>query len=114
MKVRKEDLVQTQFAQIMKADGGGTLLNYGFLDGGFYLSSGTLPSCRWFCRLNLNGFAAFEQPARQLVEQGAFDFIVVREEGPFGGMEAHYERVCTLYQEYEGTTFPYSLFRKKS
>lgn len=112
MKLKKEDLVQTKFASIIQQEGGQTLLNYGFLDGGFYLSSGITPSCRFFCRINLPNYQELEEPVRQLVEQGYFDFIVTREEGPLPGMEEHYELVCTEYQLYDGTLFPYSLFRK--
>lgn len=114
MQVQREDLVQTKFAAIIRQEGGQSLLNYGFLDGGFYLSSGISPSCRFFCRLNLKNYQQLEEPVRQMVEQGAFDFIITREEGPLPGMEEHYELVCTEYQMYDGILFPYSLFRKKA
>ena len=89
-----------------------SLLNYGFLDGGFYLSSGILPSCRFFCRTNLSNWEELEQPVRQMVAENAFDFIVTREEGALYEMEG-YELVCTEYQEYDGVLQPYSLFRAK-
>lgn len=112
MALKKEDLVQTKFAAIIRAEGGESLLNYGFLDGGFYLSSGILPSCRFFCRPNLANWQELEQPVRQMVAENAFDFIVTREEGPLYEMEG-YELVCTEYQEYDGVLQPYSLFRRK-
>ena len=110
--LKKEDLVQTKFAAIIKAEGGESLLNYGFLDGGFYLSSGILPSCRFFCRTNLSNWEELEQPVRRMVAENAFDFIVTREEGALYEMEG-YELVCTEYQEYDGVLQPYSLFRAK-
>lgn len=113
MQVKKEDLVQTKFARIIRQEGGQSLLNYGFLDGGFYLASEIMPSCRFFCRLNLQNWQELEQPVRQLVKNSAFDFIITREEGPLYDMEG-YELVCTEYQQYDGTVFPYSLFRKKN
>lgn len=97
---------------IIKAEGGESLLNYGFLDGGFYLSSGILPSCRFFCRTNLSNWEELEQPVRRMVAENAFDFIVTREEGALYEMEG-YELVCTEYQEYDGVLQPYSLFRAK-
>lgn len=112
MALKKEDLVQTKFAAIIQAEGGESLLNYGFLDGGFYLSSGILPSCRFFCRTNLSNWEELEQPVRQMVAENAFDFIVTREEGALYEMEG-YELVCTEYQEYDGVLQPYSLFRAK-
>ena len=87
-------------------------MNYGFLDGGFYLSSGITPSCRFFCRINLPNYQELEAPVRQMVKEGYFDFIVTREEGPLPGMEEHYELVCTEYQTYDGVLLPYSLFRR--
>lgn len=112
MELKKEDLVQTKFAAIIQQEGGQSLLNYGFLDGGFYLSSGITPSCRFFCRINLPNYQELEAPVRQMVEEGYFDFIVTREEGPLPGMEEHYELVCTEYQTYDGVLLPYSLFRR--
>ena len=112
MALKKEDLVQTKFAAIIQAEGGESLLNYGFLDGGFYLSSGILPSCRFFCRTNLSNWEELEQPVRRMVAENAFDFIVTREEGALYEMEG-YELVCTEYQEYDGVLQPYSLFRAK-
>lgn len=112
MALKKEDLVQTKFAAIIRAEGGESLLNYGFLDGGFYLTSGILPSCRFFCRTNLSNWEELEQPVRRMVKENAFDFIVTREEGPLYEMEG-YELVCTEYQEYDGVLQPYSLFRAK-
>ena len=49
----REDLPQFRFAEIISADEDATLLNYGFLDGGFYTAAGILPNCRMFCRLNI-------------------------------------------------------------
>lgn len=48
-----EDLAQHQFDKIIQSESNPTLLNYGFLDGGFYTYSGLIPSNRFFCRLNI-------------------------------------------------------------
>lgn len=37
------ELAQTKLAQYMQENGGGSLLSYGFADGGFYLAADTLP-----------------------------------------------------------------------
>lgn len=50
--VKRETLPQYQFAEVITKSENPTLLNYGFLDAGFYLASGTLPNCKAFCRLN--------------------------------------------------------------
>lgn len=54
LKYKKMDLAQYQFAEIMNKSENPTLLNYGFLDGGFYTASGIKPNCRFFCALNLD------------------------------------------------------------
>ena len=45
MSYKKEELPQYKFAEKIKQSGieNPTLLNYGFLDGGFYTASGILP-----------------------------------------------------------------------
>lgn len=53
MKYEKEDLPQFQFARIICREEDPTLLNYGFMDGGFYTASGITPEFRYFCRLNI-------------------------------------------------------------
>lgn len=51
MGVQKEELPQYKFASIIGNDGSATLLNYGFLDGGFHTVTNTLPNCKAFCLL---------------------------------------------------------------
>lgn len=50
--IEKKDFPQFQFAEIMKQSENPTLLNYGFLDGGFYFAADIVPSCKYFCTLN--------------------------------------------------------------
>ena len=45
-----DEMPQLRFA---KEINGGTLLNYGTLDGGFYTAAGALPPCRYFCVTNM-------------------------------------------------------------
>ncbi len=70
-----EELPQYQFAAIMQENGGGSLLNYGTLDGGFYTAAGVQPPCRFFCVTNL---PMTEQQEQQdaLMESGGVDFAV--------------------------------------
>ena len=71
----EEALPQYRFAAEMRAGGGGTLLNYGTLDGGFYTVAGQLPPCKYFCVTNL---PLPEQQEQQdtLLEQGRVDWVV--------------------------------------
>lgn len=56
-----------------------TLLNYGFLDGGFYTVTGIYPSIRFFCKTNLPLAATMEQQ-NECLEKGSVDFVVSLDE----------------------------------
>lgn len=73
----KEDTVQYRFAKTIASVEDATLLNYGFLDGGFYYASGAKPVCRYFCYFNINPPEMWaEQNA--CIQNGEADFIVTR------------------------------------
>ncbi|MGN0590708.1 ArnT family glycosyltransferase [Ruminococcus sp.] len=75
---------QIQFAELIqqnKRQEEVSLLNYCFLDGGFYLESGArLPDTRFFCRLNIPRSQLPQMYAEQdrIVQQGEVEFVVVR------------------------------------
>jgi len=77
MKYEKSDLPQYRFAEIINETDSPTLLNYGFLDGGFYLAARIIPEQRYFCRNNLD-FPAMTEAQRRCAESGLTDFIVTR------------------------------------
>ena len=54
MDVSREEMPQTQFAQIMAGAEQPTLLDWTSLDQGFYLAAGITPTCRYFVNNNLN------------------------------------------------------------
>lgn len=78
MKYQKQDMPQYQFAEIMSRTESATLLNYGFLDGGFYYAAGITPVGRFFCKLNVELPEMMEEQ-NDIVEQGAVDFVVTRD-----------------------------------
>lgn len=73
----KEDTVQYRFAKIIQTVENPTLLNYGFLDGGFYYASGATPACRYFCYLNIDTPEMWAEQ-QVCIENGEADFIVTR------------------------------------
>ena len=76
-KYKKADTVQYRFAETIQKVEDATLLNYGFLDGGFYFASGAKPACRYFCYFNINAPEMWaEQDA--CIANGETDFIVTR------------------------------------
>lgn len=66
---------QYVFAEEINKEENPTLLNCGFLDGGFYLAADVLPAERWFCRLNVSHDACFEAQS-SAVREGRTDFVV--------------------------------------
>ncbi len=76
-KNKKEDLVQYKFAKIIQEGKGKTLLNYGFLDGGFYFASEILPNTKYFEQQNAIVPGMKERLDEEIREQ-KFDYIVLR------------------------------------
>ena len=68
----RADLPQYRFAAQIN---GGSLLNYGTLDGGFYTAAGVLPPCKYFCVTNmpLNDQWTDQQA---VLKAGAVDYVV--------------------------------------
>ena len=75
-----QQLPQYRFAADIRADGGGTLLNYGTLDGGFYTVTGQLPPCKYFCVTNLP-LAEQQQQQDALLAAGGVDYVVTLDAG---------------------------------
>lgn len=77
MAYGKEDTVQYRFAKIIQTVEEPTLLNYGFLDGGFYYASGAAPACRYFCYFNIDTPEMWAEQGES-IRNGEPDFIVTR------------------------------------
>lgn len=73
----KEEYPQYKFAEQIKNTESATLLNYGFLDGGFYFAADVLPSTKYFCKLNITP-DEIERAQSQLIEHGLVDYVVTR------------------------------------
>lgn len=114
MGVKKESMPQYEFAAQMASVPGATLLNYGFLDGGFYLTSGTVPNCKAFCKLNMPLEEMDELQARY-VREGLCDYVVTRGE-PLGNADTNrrYVQVGLARSYLEGEYYIYYLYRLKT
>ena len=53
------------------------ILNYSFLDGGFYMASGILPSSKYFQALNAYVPGMYEELDKK-IEKKYFDYVIVR------------------------------------
>lgn len=78
--VKKEDLVQYQFAEIINQKPDATLLNYGFLDGGFYTVTGNVPKIKYFHKPNIEyeKYPIIMDEQNRYVREKVVDFVVVR------------------------------------
>ena len=81
MQVRKADMPQTVFAEMMNREGKPTLLDITSLDQGFYLAAGIVPNCRYFADNNLQTKEKKEAIASYLAE-GKTQFVVTRYADP--------------------------------
>ena len=100
-RIEKADTVQYRFAQKIQTVENPTLLNYGFLDGGFYFASGAKPACRYFCYFNINAPEMWEEQ-QDCIESGNADFIVTRHY-----KLSQYSVNHSKYQLIDSVTYPF-------
>lgn len=110
MSYEKEDMPQYQFAEIINQKEDATLLNYGFLDGGFYTAADVLPSTRFFCYLNIPLDEVMDSQ-QEAVAHGAVDFVVTRS---YQLKSENYECVAEASMYFSGKIYDYYLFQLKS
>lgn len=112
--VEKKELPQYQFAEIISETENATLLNYGFLDGGFYTTTGIIPNCRSFCELNIP-LVELRKLQDEFVAEGKCDYVVTRS-GSLDGIDRNrlYSLVSTSVFFYEGSEHTYYLYRLTS
>lgn len=112
MKYKKSDLPQFKVKELIDQYGieSPTLLNYGFLDGGFYTAAGITPNVKYFYMPNIPLDEISEQQ-QYYTDQGITDFIVTtRKNAEF----ELYDLVDSFSYYYENTKRTYSLYVLKS
>ena len=110
MDYRREDLPQYRFAEIISQSEDPSLLNYGFLDGGFYFAAGVLPSDPFFCSLNID-LPEMDQALRESIREGKTAFVVTRSQKLKGS--SNYTLVDEADLPFEGRTWHYYLYQRK-
>lgn len=112
MDVEKEDMPQYQFAEIINQVEDATLINHGFLDGGFYFAADVTPTCRFFCILNVQAPDMWSSQRSQIAG-GQVDFVVTRDK-PLTDYQVD-SSLYTLVDEsqlyFEGKTRTYYLYQ---
>lgn len=114
MKFKKEDMPQYQFAEIIQEKEDATLLNYWFLDGGFYYASGVEPVNKYFCYFNLNP-PELKTDQEDLIRSGGVDFVVTRR-NPLPNRllnDSSYELVAQSNFFFSTRYYDYYLYRLK-
>lgn len=122
MKINKQDLVQYKFAEIINKTQNATLLNYEFLDMGFYTTTGIVPNEKFFEVQNIpyEKFPINIDEQHRYIKDKEIDYVVFRwlisdkrrlEDVPY--LLENYELVKEEQQRFEGADFKFFLFRKK-
>ncbi|MBP5253924.1 MAG: hypothetical protein J6Z23_00840 [Lachnospiraceae bacterium] len=113
MHVAKEDTPQYSFAEVIRETENPTLLNYGFLDGGFYYAAGIIPECRYFCTLNIVGTDMWDVQ-RAYINEGLADYVVTRyyELKAYTADSRRYDLVKTATLYFEGRDYTYYLYKR--
>ena len=109
MSIRREEMPQYRFAETIRQSNDRTLLNYGFLDGGFYFASETLPSDPYFCTLNID-IKEMEKSMQSSIREGRTAFVVTRSNRLKNSEK--YELVDEADLPFEGRTWHYYLYRR--
>ena len=110
----RDDLPQYQFADIINETEDATLLNFGFLDGGFYHAADVLPTCPFFCTFNINAPGMWDTQY-EYIREAKVDYVITRRYRleQYHVDSSHYELVDTAEFYFEGINFPYYLYRLK-
>ena len=77
----REQTMQYKFAAVTGEYPGATLLNYGFMDAGFYTASGITPSVKYFHQTNVPIQEMLDEQKRY-IREGITDFVVSRDPLP--------------------------------
>ena len=99
---------QYQFAKIIQQAKNASLLNYGFLDGGFYFASGLLPTERFFCLLNLD-LPEMKEEMNVCIVEGRTTFVVTRNSSI---PSSNYVLIDEATMMLEGRDWIYSLYQR--
>ena len=121
-RVEKKELVQYRFAEIINQKKKATLLNYQFLDGGFYTAAGIVPNTKYFQKQNVNDkiYPDITQGQNKVLEKRQVDFVVTRDSMNRSGnytydkaLTKNYKKIAHQNQNYEERRYRYTLWKKR-
>lgn len=121
--IRMNTFAQLEFAKIMNEEKNPTLLNFGFLDYGFYTAANIVPNTRYFEKQNVNDdiYPMNKDEQIRYIKEKKIDFVVLGT-GPDKKLEdikdpylqENYEGVASKTQLREGQPIKYWLFKKRT
>ena len=112
MSYSKEDIPQFIFAKEIEKTENATLLNYGFLDGGFYFAANAVPSYKFFCEFNMD-IPELTESMDNAIKYHEVDFVVTKNEtleSIFGDVE--YECIKEADYFFEDSLDTYYLYKR--
>ena len=114
LKYSKEDMPQFKFNEVISQTENPTLLNYGFLDGGFYTVSNIMPNCKYFCGLNIP-YNEIKKTQDDFIENEMIDYVVTRGNPLSKSQQVHYKYVrSAVFETTENHYSTYYLYKKVS
>lgn len=115
LKYDKSDYAQFVFADLIEKNK--TILNYGFLDAGFYFTTKTIPNVYYFEKQNVNYNIYQENIDEQnrYIKEKKTDYVIVKTKNAkkVPQLEENYDLIKTMKQKYEEKIIEYSLYQKK-
>lgn len=119
MKYKREETPYYRFAEIIHQNEDQSLLNYGFLDSGFYFAAGVQPTERFFCKLNINNPEMINEQ-KECVGNKKTAFVITSTRSDIAYNEAQSEMTnnddYTLVESMEwfriGVTYTYYLYQR--
>ena len=113
LKYSKDDMPQYKFAKIMSQTENPTMFEYMHLDSGFYTASGIVPSCKYFCGLNIP-YDELREMQKSYIANGVTDYVVVRKDKLEGSQLDVYELIASEeFETTKGNFDTYYLYKRK-
>ena len=120
LTLKKEDYAQYLFLEEINKVENPSILYYGGIDAGFYLTADILPREKYFSKININ-YAVYPDnldAQRQAIQEGKVDFVIFRkEEGDMveasylSNLLEKYQLVTSHTQKYEIWDVTYFLYK---
>lgn len=104
----RAELPQYRFREVICKEEKPTLLNYGFLDGGFYTVCDIVPTEKYFCSLNIR-LDEMDSQMEDAIQNGRIQFVVTRDQEL---KSKRYRLVDTASYVYEHQDRVYRLYER--